>query len=249
MHRELMTGLGGDHLTPGEVRTSQNWIGPARCTLNDAKFVPPPPEEMAEAISDLEKFIHASSPLPLVVRLALVHYQFEAIHPFLDGNGRIGRLLIVLLLCAEKVLPQPMLYLSAYFERNRSEYYRLLLEVSCHGRWQEWISFFLRGLAQQSHDAIARSDKLLKLWHSYTRSVQAARSSSLLPKLIDELFNRPYLTFSNAKTLLDVTFRSAQTNVLKLVAAGILHELPGRKYGRIFVARRIVEILEAPEPK
>lgn len=249
MHRELMTGVRGDHLTPGETRTSQNWIGPGGCTLNDAKYVPPPPDEMIEALSDMEKFIHAPSPLPLVVRLALVHYQFEAIHPFLDGNGRIGRLLIVLLLCAENVLPQPMLYLSAYFERNRSEYYQRLFEVSRDGRWQEWISFFLRGLAEQSRDAIARSDKLLKLWHTYRQSVQTARSSSLLLKLIDELFDRPYLTFSSAKTSLNVTFRSAQLNVLKLVAAGIVREVPGRKYGRIFIARKIVDILEAPEPK
>lgn len=249
MHNELMTGVRGEHLTPGEVRTSQNWIGPSGCTLNDAKFVPPPPEEMHEALSDLEKFIHAPSPLPLVVRLALVHYQFETIHPFLDGNGRIGRLLIVLLLCVEKVLPQPMLYLSAYFERNRQEYYRLLFEVSRDGKWQEWISFFLRGLAEQSRDAIVRSDKLLNLWHVYRQSVQTSRSPALLLTLIDNLFDRPYLTFSSAKAVLNVTFRSAQLNVLKLVAAGILKEVPGRKYGRIFIAREIVDILEAPEPK
>jgi Fic family protein len=249
MHQELMTGVRGEHLTPGETRTSQNWIGPGGCTLNDAKFVPPPPEDMNEALSDMEKFIHARSPLPFVVRLALIHYQFEAIHPFLDGNGRIGRLLIVLLLCAENVLPQPMLYLSAYFERHQSEYYRLLLEVSRDGRWQEWISFFLRGLAEQSRDAISRSDKLLELWHKNRLSVQTARSSSLLLKLIDGLFDRPYLTFSSAKTLLNVTFRSAQSNVLKLVAAGILRGVPGRKYGRIFIAREIVDILEAPKPK
>jgi Fic family protein len=183
------------------------------------------------------------------VRLALAHYQFEAIHPFLDGNGRIGRLLIVLLLCAEKVLPQPMLYLSAYFEQNQQEYYRLLFDVSRDGKWQEWISFFLRGLAEQSRDAIARSDKFLSLWHIHRQSVQTSRSSALLLTLIDNLFDRPYLTFSSAKTLLKVTFRSAQLNVLKLVAAGILHELPGRKYGRIFLAREIIDILEASESK
>lgn len=247
MHHELMTGVRGEHLTPGETRTSQNWIGPGGCTLNDAKFVPPPPEEMAEALSDLEKFIHTPSPLPLVVRLALVHYQIETIHPFLDGNGRIGRLLIVLMLCAENVLPQPMLYLSAYFERNRAEYYRLLFEVSRDGRWQEWISFFLRGLAEQSRDAIARSHKLLDLWRAYRQMVQTSRSSALLLTLIDELFDRPYLTFSGAKTLLKVTFRAAQSNVRKLVSAGILDEMPGRTYNRIFFARKIIDILEAPK--
>lgn len=246
MHRELMTGVRGDHLTPGETRTSQNWIGSGGCTLNDAKFVPPPPEDMADALSALEKFIHAKSELPLVVRLALIHYQFEAIHPFLDGNGRIGRLLIVLVLCAEKVLPQPMLYLSAYLEKNRAEYYRLLLAVSQEGCWEEWISFFLRGLAEQSRDAIRRSDKLLGLWSDYRKAVQVSRSSSLLLTLIDELFDRPYITFTRAREVLGVTYRSAQLNVQKLAAAGILHELPGRKYGRIFVAKEIVEVLEGP---
>lgn len=122
MHQELMDGVRGEHLTPGEFRRSQNWIGPANCTLNDAKFVPPPAEDMMDSLGELEKFLHMPSSLPLVVRLALVHYQFEAIHPFLDGNGRIGRLLLILLLCSEKTLPQPLLYLSAYFEKNRSEF-------------------------------------------------------------------------------------------------------------------------------
>jgi Fic family protein len=247
MHRELMRDARGEHLTPGEVRTSQNWIGPGNCTLNDAKFVPPPPDEMPEALSALEKFWHAPSPLPLVVRLALIHYQFEAIRPFLDGNGRIGRLLTVLLLCAEKVLPQPMLYLSAYFERYRSEYYRLLLAVSQDGRWNEWVSFSLRGIAEQSRDAVQRSEKLLGLWQQYRRKLQSARSSSLSLKLVDELFNRPMLTFGQARDVLHVTFRAAQSNVQKLVDAGILEEMPGRSYGRIFIAREVLKILEQAE--
>jgi Fic family protein len=244
MHGELLNGVRGEHLTPGEVRRSQNWIGPPNCTLNDAKFVPPPPEEMQEGLSDLEKFIHRPATLPLVVRLALVHYQFEAIHPFLDGNGRIGRLLITLILCAEKVLPQPLLYLSDYFERHRQEYYRHLLEVSQSGKWREWISFFLRGIEEQSRDCILRSDKLLSLWQAYRHRVQAARSSSLSLALIDELFKQPYITFSQAKRALNVTFRSAQLNINKLVQAKILQELPGKKYGRVFVAQEIVDTLE-----
>jgi Fic family protein len=214
--------------------------------LNDAKFVPPPPEDLMEALGELEKFWHAPSKLPLVVRLALIHYQFEAVHPFLDGNGRIGRLLLIPLLCAEKPLPQPMLYLSAYFEKNRQEYYRLLLAVSQDGRWEEWVSFFLRGVAEQSQDAVTRSEKLLALWQDYRRRSQSVRSSALLLTLVDELFNRPFLTFSQAKEALNVTFRSAQMNVQKLIDAKILEELPGRKYGRIFMARAILNILEDP---
>jgi Fic family protein len=249
IHAELMRGVRGEHLTPGEFRRTQNWIGPAGCTLNEAKFVPPPPEDMMKNLSDLEKYLHTPSALPLVVRLALIHYQFEAIHPFLDGNGRIGRLLLILLLCAENVLPQPMLYLSAYFERHREKYYQLLLSTSQDGRWSEWVSFFLRGVAEQSRDAIKRSEKLLALWHQYRKRVQAVRSSALPLILVDELFKRPYLTFSAAREVLGVTFRSAQLNVRKLIAAGILKELPGRSYGKIFIARDVLDVLEAREMK
>lgn len=245
IHAELMRGVRGEHLTPGEFRRSQNWIGPPGCTLNEAKFVPPPPEEMMKGLGDLEKYLHAQSPLPLVVRLALIHYQFEAIHPFLDGNGRIGRLLLILLLCAEKVLPQPMLYLSAYFERQREKYYRLLFATSQDGRWSEWISFFLRGIAEQAADAVKRSEKLLALWHQYRKRVQTIRSSALPLILVDELFKSPYVTFSAAARVLGVTFRSAQLNVRKLAAANIVEELPGRSYGRIFVAREVLNVLEA----
>jgi Fic family protein len=249
IHAELMRCVRGEHLTPGEFRRTQNWIGPAGCTLNEAKFVPPPPEDLMKSLSDLEKYLHTPSALPLVVRLALIHYQFETIHPFLDGNGRIGRLLLILLLCAENVLPQPMVYLSAYFERHREKYYQLLLSTSQDGRWSEWVSFFLRGVAEQSRDAIKRSEKLLALWHQYRKRVQAVRSSALPLILVDELFKRPYLTFSAAREVLGVTFRSAQLNVRKLIAAGILKELPGRSYGKIFIARDVLDVLEAREMK
>ena len=245
VHEKLMTGIGGEHVTPGEFRRSQNWIGPPGCTLNEATFVPPPVEELMNSLGELEKFWHAPSPLPLLIRLALIHYQFEAIHPFLDGNGRIGRLLLTLLLSSENVLPQPMLYLSAFFERNRDEYYRHLLAVSLDGRWLEWISFFLRGVAEQSRDAVKRSEKLLGVWQRYRQQFQTVRSSASVLKLIDQLFHLPYLTVGSAKSILGVTFRAASLNVEKLVAGGILHELPGRKYGRIFLAREILEVLEA----
>jgi Fic family protein len=245
IHEKLMDGIGGPQLTPGEFRRSQNWIGPAGCSLANATFVPPPPEELMQSLAELEQFCHAPSPLPLVVRLALIHYQFEAIHPFLDGNGRIGRLLLTLLLCAENFLPQPMLYLSAYFEQHRSEYYRRLLAVSQHGQWLEWISFFLRGVTEQSQDAARRADQLLRLWQNYRDRLQSARSSALLLRLIDELFHRPYLSITQVATALDVTFRSASLNVSKLVEAGILEELPGRTYARIFRAAAIIEVLEA----
>lgn len=162
VHEHLMHDVRGEHLIPGEFRRSQNWIGPDRCTLMDATYVPPPVEEMEHALGQFEAYLHAPSSVPLLIRLAAIHYQFEAIHPFLDGNGRIGRLIITLLLCQEGALPEPLLYLSAYFERYRNDYYRLLLAVSQSGKWIDWISFFLRGVAEQSRDALVRSDRLLQ---------------------------------------------------------------------------------------
>ncbi len=247
MHERLMKGTRGDHLTPGEFRRSQNWIGPHGCTLMDAAFVPPPVAEMTDTLGELEKYLHAETPLPPLVRMALIHYQFETIHPFLDGNGRIGRLLITLLLCSDRLLPQPLLYLSAFFERHRNEYYARLRGVSHRGEWIAWIEFFLQGVAEQSKDAVLRSNRLLKLWHSYRQKMQSARSSALQLTLIDELFSYPAMTVTQAAKRLHVTPRSAQLNVDKLIKAGILKEATGRQRGRVYVAPEIIHIIEAGE--
>jgi Fic family protein len=244
LHERLMRGTRGEHMTPGELRRSQNWIGPPGCLLKDAAFVPPPEAEMKEALSDLEKYIHAESKLPPLVRMALIHYQFEAIHPFLDGNGRIGRLLITLLLCAEGLLPQPLLYLSAFFERHRSQYYRLLLEVSQQGKWKEWITFFLRGIAEQSVDALNRANQLQQLSLEYRQMLQGKRSSATLLQMADLLFKNPVFSASSIGKALNVTYVSAQKNIDKLVGAGILREMTGRQRGRIYVAQGVMEILE-----
>jgi Fic family protein len=244
LHERLMRGTRGEHLTPGEFRRSQNWIGPPGCSLNDATFVPSPVAEMKEALSDLERYIHAESNMPPLVRMALIHYQFEAIHPFLDGNGRIGRLLITLLLCAEGLLPQPLLYLSAFFERHRSEYYRLLLEVSQRGNWLEWITFFLRGVSEQSVDALNRANQLQQLSLEYRETLHAKRSSATLLRMCDRLFKNPVFSPNSISKALDLTYVSAQKNIDKLVDAGILREITGRKRGRIYVAQRVMEILE-----
>lgn len=246
-HEHLMSGVRGEHLTPGEFRRSQNWIGPPGCTLMDAVFVPPPVAEMNEALNDLEKYLHAERSLPLLIRQALVHYQFETIHPFLDGNGRIGRLLLTLLLCTEGPLTQPLLYLSAYFERYRQDYYRLLRGVSQQGRWIDWITFFLRGVADQSRDAIRRSSQLLDLWQEYRKRLQSTRSSALALQLVDELFSYPALTVAGAAKLLNVTQRSAQLNIEKLEHSGILEEATGKQRNRIFIAPAIISIIEAQE--
>jgi len=249
MHERLMHDVRDDSMTPGEFRRSQNWIGPPGCTLADAAFVPPPVAEMTQALSDFEKYLHEPLVLPPLVRLALIHYQFEAIHPFLDGNGRIGRLLITLLLCVEGLLPQPLLYLSAFFEHHRQEYYRLLMAVSQSGSWTPWIAYFLRGIAEQSSDAVKRANLLLSLRQRYREKMQSARSSALLLQMVDDLFSTPALDVSGASKRLNVTPRAAQLNVDKLIKSGILKEATGRRRNRIFVAAEIIDIIEAPEIK
>jgi Fic family protein len=247
MHERLMKGVRGENLTPGEFRRSQNWIGPPGCALMDATFVPPPVDEMTKALGEFEKYLHAPPTFPPLVRSALIHYQFEAIHPFLDGNGRIGRLLLTLLLCREKLLPQPLLYLSAFFERNRQDYYRLLLSVSQAGNWIEWIRYFLRGIAEQSRDVVKRAHRLMELRETYRTKLQEARASALLLQLVDQLFSVPAITIAGLTKSLKVTARSAQLNVDKLIAAGILREVTGRERNRIFAAPEIIGVVEAQE--
>jgi len=247
IHQRLMAGVRGESQTPGEFRRSQNWIGPAGCTLSDATYVPPPIEEMHAALDGFEKYLHAPSEMPSLIRLALVHYQFEAIHPFRDGNGRVGRLLVTLLLCAEKLLPQPLLYLSAYFERYRDDYYRNLLAVSQKGAWEQWIGYFLKAVAIQSMDAIQRIDQLLTLRQEYRTRMQQARASALLLQLIDELFGFPAITNPTICERMKITPRSAQLNIDKLVDRGILQEATGRQRNRVYVAMEIVGIIERQE--
>ena len=244
LHERLMRGVRGEELTPGEFRKRQNWIGDPGCKIADATYVPPPPSEMMAALDAFEKYMYVPSDLPPLVRMAMLHYQFEAIHPFIDGNGRIARLLISLMLVTDGLLPQPLLYLSAFFERHRSDYYRLLLQVSQHGNWNDWIIFFLRGVAEQAEDAIVRANKLQKLSSEYRDQLQASRSSAALLKLADRLFKTPIITVQAATKILGYSQPSAQHNIDRLVEAGILQEVTGRQRGRIYVANRIMGIVE-----
>jgi Fic family protein len=243
LHRQLMTGVRGEHQTPGEFRRSQNWIGSPGALLSEARFVSPPIDEMNECLDAFEKYLHASSETPPLIRLALVHYQFEAIHPFLDGNGRIGRLLISLLLNDWGLLRQPLLYISAFFERKRAEYYDRLFAVSQRGDWTGWLLFFLEGVAEQSADATARALRLVELRERYRGVLQQVRASALPLRLVDHLFDRPAITVAQAQGLLQVTRRAASLNVEKLVDAGILRETTGRERNRIFVAEEILGLV------
>lgn len=247
LHERLMKGVRGESLTPGEFRKRQNWIGDPGCRIEDASFVPPPVPDMTAALHALEEFIYGESHLPPLVKMAVMHYQFEAIHPFLDGNGRIGRLLIVLLLVTEKLLPQPLLYLSAFFERHRGEYYRLLLEVSQKGNWNEWVVFFLRGVAEQSADAIQRANRLQQLATRYRDKLQVSRASATLSKLADHLFLRPVINVNSAMKILKLSQPAAQANIDKLVREGILAEITRRQRGRVYVAHKIIAVVEEDE--
>lgn len=244
LHERLLKGVRGEHATPGQFRTSPNWIGRPGCTLAEAQFVPPPVTELEMALDAFEKYLHAEDPTnPPLLRLAYIHYQFEAIHPFLDGNGRIGRLLMSLLLVSWGLLPLPLLYLSAYFEGERARYYSLLLAVSESGAWRDWLLYFLQGVAEQARDAGARAKQLDDLRAGWRGRLIATHSSSLTLALADALFTQPMITIPQAQKALGVTYRSAQTNVTKLVAAGILEQMGESSYGKAFVAKEILRIV------
>jgi Fic family protein len=244
MHGILMKDVRGNASSPGKYRTCQNFIGASR-DLASAKFVPPPPLEMNLAIDELEKYIHSADGLPTLVRIALIHYQFEAIHPFEDGNGRIGRLLIVLLLASYGLISQPLLYLSAAFERKRDEYYRLLLAVSQRGAWDEWITYFLQATISEAQDAVGRARGLLDLREEWRATVQTEGFAASVLQLVDSLFQTPIVSIPQAKALLGMTFRSAQLNVHKLVDKGYLTEVTGQQRNRLYLAKPISKILTA----
>jgi Fic family protein len=247
LHAKLMEGVRGEIMTPGEFRRSQNWIGPAGCTLETAPYVPPPVEEMHLALDMLEKFFHAPSDLPLLTRLGLIHYQFEAVHPFLDGNGRVGRLLISLLLRQWELLPHPLLYLSAYFERNRSEYYDRLLAVSRRGDWEGWLRFFLTGVRDQSREAAILVKNLQQLRERYHQQLAGRRSAVRLAEAADFLLGNPIVSVRGLQVGLELAdFKTAQRYIDTLEQAGILREVTGRRRNRLYRANDVFNAIQNP---
>lgn len=246
IHNELMTGVRGEHLTPGAFRKEQNWIGPPGSSLHTATYVPPPVEAMHAGLDALEAFLQAPSEIPPLVQAGLAHYQFEALHPFLDGNGRVGRLLVILLLVRWGLLSQPWLYLSAFFEAYRSDYYELLLGVSRRGDWQAWLTFFLRGVVSQARDAVRRIERLGRLRSAFQEQLEGERAAGRLMQAVDALFERPILNIRQLEAALGVPYRSAQRYVERLEALGILREVTGRARNRIYQADLILEALEEP---
>lgn len=244
LHGELLEGVRGGHATPGEFRRSQNWIGAPGSTLMTAAYVPPTPDVLMDCLSDWERFAHERETMPELIQCALLHEQFEAIHPFLDGNGRVGRLLITLFLIERGRLDQPLLYLSDYIEKNRQGYYSALQQVRTQGDWNGWLHYFLEGVTITSRQGVQQARVLMELREEYRRLL-AERPKALA--LIDPLFANPYLTASRVEELLGVTAPTARQAIGHLVAQGILVETTGRAWGKLYVAQPILQALEQRE--
>jgi len=243
IHEILMTGVRGGHATPGEFRRLQNWIGSPGSTIETAAYVPPPPDEMNDALGEWEGFLHDRESLPDLVQCALIHEQFEAIHPFLDGNGRIGRLLITLFLIERGRLSQPLLYLSAYFEANRNGYYDALQQVRTGGRWKGWLLFFLAGVHQVASQAADQARQLAEMREHY-RGLVAGKPKALA--LVDEIFRSPVASAASAARRLRVSDPTARTAIAALESVGLLEEYTGRAWGKVWIARPVMEVLERP---
>ena len=245
MHEILMGEVRGQDRRPGELRSEQVWIGQAGTGIGEARFVPPPPDRLRDLMTDLERFLNEESELPPLVRCAAAHYQFETIHPYFDGNGRLGRLLITLFLCQQGVLSKPLLYLSAFFERNRDRYYDELFNVSATGRWAPWLEFFFEGVEQQANDALLRSRRLRRLQDEYRYRLQQRRSSANTLRLADILFESPFITPSRAAETLGVTYTGARNVLDKLVTNGIV-SLWSERGPMMYVAKDILAAIDDP---
>ncbi|MEX2430636.1 MAG: Fic family protein [Dehalococcoidia bacterium] len=243
-HGTLMRGVRGSDMAPGELRREQVWIGSQGTGIGEARFVPPPPEYVRDLVLDWEQFANEELEIPPLVQCAMLHYQFETIHPYLDGNGRIGRLLIVLFLCAKGVLPTPLLYLSAYFERNRAAYYDHLLRLSASGDWPAWLAYFLEGVVEQANDALLRARRVRSLQDKYRRLLQDRGETANAFRLLDRLFESPLISAPNAAKHLGVTTAGARRMLERLAESGIVSLVP-EHWPRIYVAQELLDVMQA----
>ena len=235
---------GATSKTPGELRRSQNWIGRPGATVANATYVPPPPEEMQQALGEWENYLHAESAEPVLVKCALLHYQFEAIHPFLDGNGRIGRLIITLYLCASGKLSLPLLYLSGFFEEHRDEYYRRLLAVSQQGDWRGWLDYFLLGVRTQAQLALADTRQVLAFYEQWRKRLRDdARAPKAALGIVDEVFANPVFSIARHCENSGTPFKTVSRSVAWLMKAGLLREVTGQKRHRLFVADELMKLM------
>lgn len=236
IHARLMRNVRGQAARPGEIRESQNWIGPSGCRLAEATYVPPPPAELGRSLSELERFIHDDSPLPALIKIGLVHAQFESIHPFLDGNGRVGRLLITFLLCEQQILEMPILYLSFHFKRHRQRYYDLLQATRDPGDWDEWLKFFLGGIAEVSDSATETARRIVDLREEHRRMIGTRRGldSRYGLAVLENLFSTPVVSVNQIKSLAGISYAAANNLVAAFVDMGILVEITGQARNRRF---------------
>jgi Fic family protein len=244
LHEKLMEGVRGEQATPGRFRKLQNWIGRPGSTLATATFVPPPPDEVEPCLAKWERFLHESE-LPPLVTIALAHYQFEAIHPFLDGNGRVGRLLITLSLIERRILPTPMLYLSAFFEASRRDYYEALRGVSEKGAWLDWLEYFLHGVARTSEDALSRATRINERLIGWQQMV-VGDSTNTPRRTVELLASNPYLTANGVADKLKIAFTTAQRAIERLEDLGIVKQTRDAKRNRVWCAKELLEILDEP---
>lgn len=251
IHEHLLRGVRGSRLTPGELRRSQNWIGPGGCTINTASFVPPPPDVVPQALSDLERYLHQPDDLPTLVKIGLAHAQLETIHPFLDGNGRVGRLLITFLLTERGILHKPVLYLSHYFKRHRQAYYDHLQAVRDGGQWEHWLAFFLRGVAEVSAEATETARRILALREQHRAAIteHLGRSAGNGHKVLETLYDRPIVTVAEIQRVIGATYAAANNLVTRLAALGILHEITGYARNRRFRYEPYVWLFSDPAPQ
>ncbi len=236
IHERLLKGVRGANHQPGELRTTQNWIGPAGCVLNEATFVPPPPHEIAAALGGWEKFVHDAVPMPILIKIALAHAQFETIHPFLDGNGRVGRLLITFLLCEREILQKPVLYISHYFKRHRQRYYELLQNTRDNGDWENWTKFFLGGITEVSQEATETARRIVELRerHRALITTEFGRVAANGLTVLESLYSRPIISVNDIVDMTDVSFTAASQLMRKFETHGLLAETTGQARNRRF---------------
>ncbi len=248
IHAELLQGVRGSHLTPGELRTSQNWIGAAGHSIYEAIFVPPPHHEVPQKLMELEQFLHRAK-LPLLIKVGLAHAQFETIHPFLDGNGRVGRLLITFLLCEQKVVQKPVLYLSYFFKQHRQQYYEELQSVRDAGTWEQWLVFFLHGIVEVSNQATdtARGIIALREEHRQVITENFGRASSNGHRVLEHLYERPIISVGDVQNLTGTTYTAANNLVNRMAAFGILHEFTGQARNRRFMYESYINLFHHTE--
>ncbi|WP_299661675.1 Fic family protein [uncultured Ruegeria sp.] len=236
IHAHLMEGVRGQHATPGEFRKTQNWIGPEGATLKNATFVPPPPSELSRLLGNLETYLHDESSTPLLIRVGLIHAHFETLHPFLDGNGRMGRLLIAFTLCEQEVLLRPVLYLSHYLKRNRVEYYDRLQATRTAGDWEGWLKFFLKGVAQVANEATETAREIVQMRETHRQMIidDLGRGAANGLKLLESLYRRPIFMVNNVAELLEISPQAANNITDRFLGMGLVVETTGQKRNRVF---------------